>query len=67
MDLVWLGQPECSDPSIVGWKAANLSRVAADHRVLLGFVVTAAAHYSDIRASQPDRTSASETPIPSTL
>lgn len=48
MDLVWLGQPECSDPAIVGWKAAKLSQVASDHRVPLGFVVTAAAHYSDI-------------------
>ena len=55
MDLVWLGQPECSDPATVSGKAANLSRLAADHRVPPGFVVTAAAHDSAIRAGRPDR------------
>ena len=68
MDLVWLGQPDCSDPAAVGGKAANLSRLAADHRVPPGFVVTAAAHDAAMGASHVrDRTSASEIPLPPTL
>ena len=68
MDLVWLGQPDCSDPSVVGGKAANLSRLAADHRVPPGFVVTAAAYDEAKGAGHvPDTTSTSEIPIPSTL
>ena len=37
MDILWLGQRECHDAHLVGGKAANLSRLAAVHRVLPGF------------------------------
>lgn len=41
--LLWLGEPACHDPSLVGGKAANLSRLAAEHRVPPGFCLTTAA------------------------
>jgi len=43
MDILWLGQPECHDVAAVGGKVANLSRLAADHRVPPGFCLTTAA------------------------
>lgn len=43
MDLRWLGHDECSDVSMVGGKAASLSRLAADYRVPAGFCLTTAA------------------------
>ena len=43
MDILWLGQPECHDQSIVGGKIANLSLLAADHAVPPGFALPAAA------------------------
>ena len=68
MDLVWLGQPDCSDPAVVGGKAANLSRLAAEHRVPPGFVVTAAAYDEAMGAGHlPDASTDLEIPIPSTL
>ncbi|MBA4181960.1 MAG: hypothetical protein C0506_15320 [Anaerolinea sp.] len=42
MEMIhWLGDPECHDARIVGPKAANLSRLAALHRVPPGFAITA--------------------------
>lgn len=43
MDILWLGQPACHDVSLVGGKVANLSRLAADHRVPPGFCLTTGA------------------------
>jgi phosphoenolpyruvate synthase/pyruvate phosphate dikinase len=40
MDILWLGQRECQDARLVGGKAANLSLLAADHRVPSGFCLT---------------------------
>lgn len=40
---MWLGEPACHDRTIVGGKAANLSRLAAGHRVPPGFCLTTAA------------------------
>lgn len=40
MDLRWLGRQECHDVSMVGGKAATLSRLAADYRVPAGFCLT---------------------------
>ena len=40
MDILWLGQPECQDARLVGGKAANLSLLAASHRVPPGFCLT---------------------------
>jgi phosphohistidine swiveling domain-containing protein len=38
--IVWLGDPACHAPVLVGGKAANLSRIAADHLVPPGFCLT---------------------------
>ena len=43
MHLLWLGQPETYDHALVGGKAANLSRLAADYPVPPGFCLTTAA------------------------
>jgi pyruvate,water dikinase len=43
MHLTWLGQPEAHDHALVGGKAANLSRLAADFPVPPGFCLTTAA------------------------
>lgn len=42
--IVWLERPECRDPALVGGKAANLARLAAEHPVPPGFCLTAAAY-----------------------
>lgn len=42
-DILWLGEPACHDRTVVGGKAANLSRLAATHRVPPGFCLTTAA------------------------
>jgi pyruvate, water dikinase len=44
VDLLWLGQSGCDDVSLVGGKAANLSRLAAVHNVPPGFCLTTTAH-----------------------
>jgi pyruvate,water dikinase len=44
--IVWLGDPACHDLALVGGKAANLSRLAARHRVPPGFCLTAATYDS---------------------
>lgn len=43
MEIAWLGEPEAHDPALVGGKAASLSRLAAEHRVPPGFVLTSKA------------------------
>ena len=43
MEILWLGHPECHDPSRVGGKAASLSRLASEHRVPPGFALTTTA------------------------
>lgn len=43
MEILWLGDAACHDRSLVGGKVANLSRLAADHRVPPGFCLTASA------------------------
>jgi len=53
MDIVWLGDPLCGDPWLVGGKASSLSRLAASQRIPPGFCVTAAAHARRI-ANQTD-------------
>lgn len=40
MEILWLGESHCHDPSIVGGKAANLSLLTASHRVPPGFALT---------------------------
>ena len=40
MEILWLGQPECHETHLVGGKAANLSLLAASHRVPPGFCLT---------------------------
>lgn len=40
-DIFWLGESACHDRAVAGGKAANLSRLAADHRVPPGFCLAA--------------------------
>ena len=40
-DILWLGEPACHDRTVVGGKAANLSRLTATHRVPPGFCLAA--------------------------
>jgi phosphoenolpyruvate synthase/pyruvate phosphate dikinase len=39
--VLWLGEPSCGDPELVGGKAASLSRLAAQYRVPPGFCLPA--------------------------
>jgi pyruvate, water dikinase len=41
--LLWLGDSRSAEPALVGGKAANLSRLAAEHAVPPGFCLTTAA------------------------
>jgi len=45
--VLWLGESACSDSTLVGGKAANLSRLAATHRVPPGFCLPAHVQVSD--------------------
>ena len=40
MTILWLGDEDCHEVKRVGGKAANLSRLAADYRVPIGFCIT---------------------------
>ena len=57
MHLRWLGREECGDVSIVGGKAASLSRLAAAYRVPPGFCLTTAAleQWTDDDTGAPTR------------
>ena len=68
MDILWLGQPECHNSALVGAKVANLSRLAAQHRVPPGFALTTVAFEEAIGSDAiPDLTSASASSLPSVL
>ena len=43
MEVAWLGEPAAHEPALVGGKAASLSRLAAEHPVPPGFVLTSKA------------------------
>jgi len=43
-EILWLDEPGCDDPAVVGGKAANLGRLSAVHQVPPGFCLTAATH-----------------------
>ena len=43
-EILRLDDPACTDPAVVGGKAANLGRLAHDFPVPAGFCLTAAAH-----------------------
>ena len=43
MDVAWLGEPAAHEATLVGGKAASLSRLAAEYRVPPGFALTAKA------------------------
>jgi phosphoenolpyruvate synthase/pyruvate phosphate dikinase len=45
--VLWLGESACNDSTLVGGKAANLSRLAATHRVPPGFCLPASVRVSD--------------------
>jgi phosphoenolpyruvate synthase/pyruvate phosphate dikinase len=62
MEILWLGHSECHDVKRAGAKAANLSRLAACHRIPPGFCVTVEAYSrwaAFIGSGKPD------SPIPS--
>lgn len=44
MDIVWFGEERSQEVTLVGGKAASLSRLAARHRVPPGFCLTTAAY-----------------------
>ena len=50
MEILWLGESHCHNPSIVGGKAANLSLLAESHRVPPGFALTAEAFDQAVNA-----------------
>jgi phosphoenolpyruvate synthase/pyruvate phosphate dikinase len=52
-EVLWLGDQACHDPSLVGGKAASLSRLAVEHRVPPGFSLTTAAHQRWSHAAGP--------------
>ena len=54
MNIVWLEQPICQEVTRVGGKVANLSRLAADHRVPPGFCLTTLAYGEWISAGGGD-------------
>jgi phosphoenolpyruvate synthase/pyruvate phosphate dikinase len=49
-DILWLGEPACHDRTVVGGKAANLSRLTATHRVPPGFCLAPAPVFDRARA-----------------
>jgi len=67
MDILWLGQPECHDAHLVGGKAANLSLLAASHRVPPGFCLTTEAFGRWMAMAARDETELSSGTLPSTL
>src|SRR5438270_3536938 len=50
MHILWLGDSRAFDVALVGGKVANLSRLAARHRVPPGFCVTTAAYDAAVGA-----------------
>jgi pyruvate,water dikinase len=54
MRVVWLGETACHDRDLVGGKAAYLSRLAAEHQVPPGFVLTASVGGATPEAQQGD-------------
>src|SRR4051812_46845609 len=44
MDIPWLGEPACGDPTLAGGRAATLTRLAPSSRVPPGFCVPASIH-----------------------
>src|SRR4051812_4954951 len=65
-NIVWLGEPACTDLSLVGGKVANLSRLAATYRVPSGFCLTTTAFEM---ATRPALGHAQENPamLPTTI
>ena len=59
-DLIWLGQPDAHDHTLVGGKAANLSQLAAEYPVPLGFCLTTRAFETVHRSGAL----AAQTPLP---
>ena len=68
MEILWLGQRDCHNAAIVGGKVANLSRLAANHRVPPGFALTAAAYEEAVESrAVSDAASAQASSLPSAL
>ncbi len=53
MDIVWFGEEGSTDVTLVGGKAASLSRLAARHRVPPAFCLTTAAYETWSRTARP--------------
>ena len=68
MSILWLGEPRCGNPSIVGGKAANLSLLAEGFAVPPGFAVTSEAMDEAIRSRfSVDTTLVEGRPFPESL
>ena len=67
MDILWLGQPECSDARLVGGKAANLSPLAAKLRVPPGFCLTTEVFSQWVALAARDNMELSSETLPPTL
>src|SRR5262249_56101040 len=59
--ILWLGEPACNDPLVVGGKAASLSRLAARYPVPPGFALTTALF--DRASRHKDAEEAEKTPV----
>ncbi|MSP12898.1 MAG: hypothetical protein EXR62_08065 [Chloroflexi bacterium] len=53
LEVLWLGHPDCHNLSLVGGKAANLSRMAAQFLVPPGFCLTTVAYDRAIATVSP--------------
>jgi pyruvate,water dikinase len=53
MDIVWFGEPHSADVSLVGGKAAGLSRLAERYRVPAAFCLTTSAYDRWSRTARP--------------
>ncbi len=70
MELFWLGQQSCHDISLVGGKAANLSRLFSQHKVPPGFCLNAP--FQEVEpiiqsVDEPDRRRSSSTMLQSII
>jgi len=67
MDILWLGQTACHDPTVVGGKAANLSRLSHTYRIPPGFCLTTVAFDGVSKDEVKDAKRLAAQPLPATL
>lgn len=67
MNIVWLTQAECRNQNLVGNKAANLSRLYANHLIPPGFCITVEAVSKYMNSIQLDENMTDPAVLPSPL